>query len=278
MSILRNKANPCSTDEYGLTPLMYAVFNGHLECVKWLLANDKGVDNQGVKRSSIHMQTIKGYTALHLHCQDCLSWANETLVWLLAAGAIVNTKCKEGMTAEEFLVKANNQYGLEILRKFKALKDYHGNGDPDLDEFRQDIDRKRADLADNYAYEADASVIVEPWDADFPVPAFIFEPQRVGNLPIGLKVYEHHIKPLMEVGYNGGNDMSKGDAIRCLNFTDEQAEINRARREGILKVADPNWIPPDKIDPIGSKMKIRNVKKRTDDDYEGMDVVRAVDI
>ena len=163
------------------------------------------------------------------------------------------------------------------MLKFKALKDYHGNGDPDLDEFRQDIDRKRADLADNYAYEADASVIVEPWDADFPVPAFIFEPQRVGNLPIGLKVYEHHIKPLMEVGYNGGNDMSKGDAIRCLNFTDEQAEINRARREGILKVADPNWIPPDKIDPIGSKMKIRNVKKRTDDDYEGMDIVRAVD-
>jgi hypothetical protein len=221
------------------------------------------------------MRSLKGYTALHLHCKEPLAWADEILLWLLASGIDVDVKCNDGFLAEEFLMKSNNVNGIEVMRKYRAMKEHTGGGDAELDIFRQGVDMKRNDLIQNYAFEPDASVIVEPWDADFPVPSFIFEPQRVGNLPLGLKVYEHQIKPLMEIGYTGGNDLSKIDSIRCLNFTDQQAEINRARRESILKVCDPNWVPPEKIDPIASKIKKRSVKKRSEADYEGMDVARA---
>ena len=45
---------------------MYAVWGGHVECVKYLVSNDFGVSKLGVKRSSLDMITTKGYTALHL--------------------------------------------------------------------------------------------------------------------------------------------------------------------------------------------------------------------
>ena len=276
MSILRNRANPCDADEYGLTPLMYAVFNGHLECVKWLLANDRGVDNHGVKRSAISMQSSKGYTALHLHCMDSLAWASEILIWLLASGIDIEIKCTEGLNAEDHAHREKNDHTIEVLRKFKALKNYTGKpADEDLNGLRISLDKCKDDLANNYSFDSDASVIVEPWDADFPVPAFIFEPQRVGNLPLGLKVYEHQIKPLMEVGYNQGNNMSVVDSLRCLTFTDSQAEMNRSRREEILKIADPDWNPPEKIH-FTSRIKKRNVKKRTAADDEGAEVISAV--
>jgi ankyrin repeat protein len=36
-SIMRDKGNPSSTDKFGLSPLMYSVWNGHSECTKMLL-------------------------------------------------------------------------------------------------------------------------------------------------------------------------------------------------------------------------------------------------
>lgn len=58
--ILKNKSNPCSKDEFGLTALHYAVWNGHVECVKYLVKNTFGVDGNGVKTTSLNMQSCKG--------------------------------------------------------------------------------------------------------------------------------------------------------------------------------------------------------------------------
>jgi Ankyrin repeats (3 copies) len=275
-SILRNRSNPCSVDEYGITPLMCAVWNGHLECAKWLLANDRGIDNEGVKRSSINMQSIKGYTALHLHCQDSLPWASDVLVWLLAAGADINIRCHtEGMLPEEHAEKANNRGALDILKKFKSLITCNGSdGEPaeeELNEFRKILESNKNMLAKKYAFQLEVSTGVEPWGASFPVPAFIFEPQRVGNLPHGLKIYEHHIKPLME----RGKDMMGLDSLRCLSFSESQAEINRLRREEILQCSDPNWQSPCKIS-FKDKIKVRHVKKRSKDDDEGQEVLPII--
>ena len=41
---LAGGANPCSKDKYGLTALHIAVWNGHLECIKVLCANNMGVN------------------------------------------------------------------------------------------------------------------------------------------------------------------------------------------------------------------------------------------
>ena len=62
------------------------------------------------------------------------------------------------------------------------------------------------------------------------------------------------------------------ESIRCLTFTESQAEINRSRREEILRSADPNWVPPQKIN-FRNKIKARYVKKRSSEDDEGQEVV-----
>ncbi len=59
---LKNTANPCSTDEYGITALMYAAWNGHVECVKYLVSNVHGIDKNEIKCSSLNMVTTRGYT------------------------------------------------------------------------------------------------------------------------------------------------------------------------------------------------------------------------
>lgn len=42
---LSGGVNPCSRDPNGLTALHVAVWNGHIECVKVLCANDLGIDD-----------------------------------------------------------------------------------------------------------------------------------------------------------------------------------------------------------------------------------------
>ena len=93
--VLERRANTCSTEgEYGtidlnriyndfhcfsviplgLTPLHYACWNGHVECVKLLVSNNRGVDNFGNKRSSLDMQSCLGFTGqiekLHESCLE----------------------------------------------------------------------------------------------------------------------------------------------------------------------------------------------------------------
>lgn len=60
--LLIKKCNPCSPDEYGLNSLHFAVWNGHLECVKLLAANNIGVDLNGHRSSSINMRSSMGLT------------------------------------------------------------------------------------------------------------------------------------------------------------------------------------------------------------------------
>lgn len=56
------RCNPCSVDEYGLSPLHYAVWNGHVECVKLLVCNTLGVDKHGKRNSSMELMSCMGFT------------------------------------------------------------------------------------------------------------------------------------------------------------------------------------------------------------------------
>ena len=80
VNCLRDRPNPCSADEFGITALHYATWNGHAECVKYLASNPMGVDARGVKMSSLDMTTMKGYTALHLAAMDCPVWSQEIII------------------------------------------------------------------------------------------------------------------------------------------------------------------------------------------------------
>ena len=61
-SYLLQACNPCSTDEYDITALMFAVWNGHVECVKYLACNPRGTDKNGLKCSALNMVTCRGYS------------------------------------------------------------------------------------------------------------------------------------------------------------------------------------------------------------------------
>lgn len=59
------RSNPCSVDEYGLSSLHYAVWNGHIECVKLLVCNTLGVNSSGQRCSSMELVSSMGYTGMN---------------------------------------------------------------------------------------------------------------------------------------------------------------------------------------------------------------------
>ncbi|RYG95588.1 ankyrin repeat protein [archaeon] len=63
--LVKARANVCSIDEWGLTALHYAVWNGHVECVKLLVFNSHGVDSKGQKTTCLNMKSCIGLTGTH---------------------------------------------------------------------------------------------------------------------------------------------------------------------------------------------------------------------
>ena len=59
---IEERCNPCSVDEYGLSPLHYAAWNGHIECVKLLACNQMGVNASGIRDKSMELMSCMGYT------------------------------------------------------------------------------------------------------------------------------------------------------------------------------------------------------------------------
>ena len=229
---IKDKANPCSVDEYGLTPLMYAVWNGHIECVKLLLANDMGVNSSGHRCSSINLTSSRGYSALHLAAIDPLSWSCKEITFLLLCMHInPSLRCSENMTAEEIAVKYNNSDFLEVYNRFK-YEDIH---------LKSDIKSCKETLHTNYTFSDKQTYHAEIWSPNFPVPSFISDcNDRIGARPSELQIHERHIKPLIKCG---AEEMRGIASLRCLEFSKEQATANAARRSRLLKYSDPELEP-----------------------------------
>ncbi|CAM9695295.1 unnamed protein product, partial [Heterosigma akashiwo] len=60
-ALLSGGGNPLGADSSGLNSLHYVVWNGHIDCLKLLLANDMGVNEEGKKESCINSQSELGY-------------------------------------------------------------------------------------------------------------------------------------------------------------------------------------------------------------------------
>lgn len=58
------KTNPCSVDEHGLTALHYAVWNGNVDCVKYLVMNPRGITKDRQRISCVSLQSNVGYTGI----------------------------------------------------------------------------------------------------------------------------------------------------------------------------------------------------------------------
>eukprot|EP01041_Mallomonas_annulata_P012732 gene12732-26817_t len=235
---IRDKANPCSADEYGITPLMFAVWNGHIECVKLLLANDLGVNALGQRCSCINMISTRCYTALHLSVLDSPVWsAKESTFLLLCMGADPSIKDNDNQTPLEIAEYHDKKDLIAIFRKFD---------NPD-EHTKEKIRLLRKDLLENYKNDSDKlhREPIAPTQTDFPLPRFIGEKTRVGELPNGMDIHEHHIRPLV---VKVDQELYGSKAIYGLQFADEQAAVNRERRSNLLMESDPNWKNPPNID------------------------------
>lgn len=225
-SILKDRANVCSADEFGLTALMYATWNAHLECVKLLASNPLGIDEHKQRASSISMVSCKGYTALHILALDGMPKDAAAIAFnLLMLGLDQTIRCKNGCTAYEIAQQEKRYDVIEAVRDFNRQEaDFT---------CKMELDIKRRNLLKKYRFIVDVQNQVVPWKADFPVPEFIMEKQRVGAIPSGMLIHEKQIKPLIEEGFN---EMEGVDSIHCLTFTKNQSAINKDRREKLIKV------------------------------------------
>ncbi len=260
--ILKNRANTAEADDMTLTPLMYAVWNGHVECVKYLVCNDVGIDVKGNKVSALHMTSCKGYTALHLAGLDCpAQFCKEITTILLVAGLEpVEAKCVMGQSAEALALQERNEPFLEALEEFRAR---------DKDEIIDSALKKlKQTLLEKYTFIHNPTMMVEKWRANFKVPAFVFDDHRVGEVPEGMHIHEHLIVPLIEEGYSLKTGV---DALNCIDFALQQANINEKRRERLLE-ADQNstWEAVDMqaVHQARVKKSRRRQRKREDGSSE----------
>lgn len=124
-TILKDRTNPCSADNFGLTALHYAVWNGHtdrhIECIKWLVCNHMGINKEGSKVTSLNLRSCKGYTALHLACLDAPKWnAKQIVTLLLISGCDRDIADNDGYSALDLADENANVGALEAFNEFDS--------------------------------------------------------------------------------------------------------------------------------------------------------------
>ncbi|CAM9882040.1 unnamed protein product [Sphacelaria rigidula] len=202
---LEQGSNPCSVDEFGLSALHYAAFNGHIRCVEVLCVNDIGRDLNGKQRSCIDLQSCKGYTALHLAAFDGVEGV-EVINVLVKAGANRTLRDAYGKTAAEAASKAGRHDCVSALNLEMADK-------KDLEDYRRkmkDILRvQRAQLTVGNAGER----------------------KRRAPKPKDLAMYEDEIVPFSETHFAGKHEK---ETIQNLVIATKEASINERRRKVLI--------------------------------------------
>lgn len=95
--LIQQGANPCHTDEDGMTALHYAAWGGNLDSVAFLAMHSIGHVQHGVKGySCINMRSTCGYTALHISVQSGMQCTKELCKILLWNGADATIKDEIG--------------------------------------------------------------------------------------------------------------------------------------------------------------------------------------
>ena len=179
----------------------------------------------GERCSVLDLKSCKGYTALHIACIDCPS-AKDIVKTLLVAGIDEEATDLSGKTAFDHAMANDDD---EARSAFFEL-----DGD--------EIQSLQKLLYDDFTFgDSKRWNVVDRLNVEFPVPSFVYEEQeRRPYIPKSMCVHEHHLLPLIEEGRN----MRGVQGLRCLEFSAEETERNRFRRERILQSHDASWIPP----------------------------------
>mmetsp|Transcript_18772 Transcript_18772/g.24784 ORF Transcript_18772/g.24784 Transcript_18772/m.24784 type:complete len:234 (+) Transcript_18772:71-772(+) len=199
-ALLSGGGNPHATDDCGLNALHYAVWNGHVQCVKTLLANDMGVDENGVSKSCLDSQTSLGLTPLHIAALEGIE-GPKIVQLLLLAGADPTIKNVDGHTAEDL---ARQEERLDCLEIF--MQKPHEN-EAEVHQFKQEMEqlvvRKRITQRQG---------------------------KRAPAIPKELNMDEELIRPFA----NENNEAARSaQVIRNLLEAREQSQKNETRRENL---------------------------------------------
>jgi hypothetical protein len=226
-SRLAQVANTASVDDLGISPLMYAVWNGHAECVKLLVANHYGVDREGSRCDALYLQTNLGYTALHLAALDCPSWAvKEICFWLMLTMKHLDDRCGDGRTAFEIARDTQNAPFIALYEQFTSSN---------LDvEFRNRCNLSRDTLA-KVTYKM-PDIPPRP-RLKYALPELEEDDiRRTKRLPPATLLQDREVLPLAQ---HAVESMRGPQALRCLKFTLAQAEKNADRRINLVHKFDP---------------------------------------
>lgn len=125
MELLKGGANPCSTDHNGLCALHFATWNGHCECVDYLLVNDLGhqttiADGHPERRaaseytSCVDLLSKAGWNSLHIAAFGCKN-GKAIAKRLLIAGVNPSLRDNTGATALDIAKRSCNLEIIEAL-------------------------------------------------------------------------------------------------------------------------------------------------------------------
>eukprot|EP01034_Spumella_vulgaris_P024641 gene24641-31009_t len=177
---------------------------------------------------------------LHLVALDTpRSKAKEIALLLLITGGDQEIPSEKGQLAYDIAVEKSNTPVIEAFDEFNAAK-------------RDKAQKAKLQivvnlLKDNYSHQVTTkqrgTVDVTEIKQHFEVPEFLLEEQEYhGNIPAGMTIHEHQIKPLTDAGFHG---MSGSESLQCLQFSREQALLNIQRREHLVKESNKSFITTD---------------------------------
>lgn len=189
-----------------------------------------------------------GYTALHLAALDAPCWvANLITTILLVAGIDQSIRDNEGKTAIELCSEYDNRDSKAAFDEFTSRLE-----NPSVLTSLVALEESLRKYA--FPREPILGINTEEWEVNFEIPSFLMQKERIGSLPDGMKIQEHHIMPMIE----NGNRRYGVEAFNTLGFTEEQANVNQDRREKLLLAIDDGWAPVD-IAKLQDEKKVDNI-------------------
>lgn len=285
------RSNPCSTDEYGLSPLHYAIWNGNIDCAKYLIMNPNGITKEKERKSCINLQSTMGYTPLHLLALECpLHAIRDILFSLLLNGADPKLKDFNNQNAIQLAKDTKNEIFIESFHEFiqyqktskEQLKHYQqqlkkkyrllthvmtaggpvltstlsSNNKEEIDDYDQHS--KLSFVDDNDTNDGRNSPIRE---LPLEIQNMIVTADRQTKIikPKELIVHEDLLPKLTQTSFIELNGL---ESMRSLNFVKQEAIKNLQRREKLVQLSDQT-LPQINVRDLSSIVDNNSTKKKS---------------
>lgn len=255
-NILLGGGNPCSVDSKGFTALHYSVWNEHVDCVRVLLANDRGTDEHGTRTSCVNLRSATGLTALHVAVTVCADRGrrrtkargdnndaddacDECCRLLILSGKVDATaKDFRGRTAFDLAKDNEKDIPIIIMDLLIRLQEGCAEQEENVDKFVQTnitpykVQKRRnvgGDLFQSLSNSEELQWVILP------------SCKKISTLiPKELSMHEQFIFPFAKYVYEA-NRQNGAEKIRNLVYSLQQAEINVNRTQKLANSREKKW-------------------------------------